>query len=185
MTDMRSRTAMYAISGDPITNGHVFVLERAVELFDRVILTLAVNPDKRYTFSLEERKGMADRIVELFSRQWASPQHRAYDRISVAPLGPTEITVKAARRAGAGYLVRGVRDTKDFEYELRMAQFNSQLEPYVQTIFIPTPPYLSVVSSSFVKSLVGLEDWERTVEQYVPLPVLKKLAEWHASKGQS
>lgn len=160
------KKAYYAISGDPVTNGHLYVMEKAIDLFDELMVALAINPSKKYAFSFEKRSMMLSLSLQPFN-----------GRVAFTSIQPHEVTVKAAFRAGARYVVRGLRNTEDFPYELKMAHFNSKVQPEVQTIWIPTPPNLADVSSSFVKSLVGLEDWEKMVAGLVPPVVLDHLRE--------
>lgn len=166
------RKAFYAISGDPITNGHTHVLHAAADMFDMVVLALAVNSDKKYTFSLDERREMVEKAL-----------HSRSDRLQITTIEPHEMTAKAARRAGATFLVRGIRDHKDLDYELRMAHFNTKIEPLVQTVWIPTPAHLADVSSSMVKGLVGLEGWHHLVETMVPRVVYERLIRWEQERN--
>lgn len=165
------RRAFYAISGDPVTYGHLWVMGRAVETFDELTVALAVNPDKKYTFTFDER---ADMIRTAYGT--------ASGRLSTVEIKPDELTVRAAKRAEAQFLVRGVRSTQDFESEMDMAWFNATLERGITTWLLPTPAHLAQTRSSFVKKMVGLEDWETILAAHVPPIVLDYLRTWHAKK---
>jgi pantetheine-phosphate adenylyltransferase len=134
------RVALYAGTFDPITCGHLSVIERAAQLFDRLLVVVALNPNKQPLFSVEER-------VEMI-------------RETVAPWPTVECTstdgyvVELARRTGARYLVRGVRSCPDVEGEIALAHMNHELAPEIETVFIPAHPELSEVSSSRLKELV-------------------------------
>lgn len=165
------RHAFYAISGDPVTYGHLWVIARAAETFDILTVALAVNPDKSYTFTFDER---ADMIRTAYGT--------ASGRVRITEIKADEIAVRAAKRAGAQFLVRGVRSARDFEYEMELSRINSTLERGVTTWMLPTPPHLVDTRSSFVKSMVGLEDWETILESHVPPVVLDYLRKWHGKK---
>lgn len=161
--------AYYALSGDPITHGHLWIIEEAIKMFDCLHIALAINRSKKYTFTLEERVEMVGNALMIKCLN--------SNTVSVGSIAPTEFTVLAAQRAGAKYLIRGVRNAADFENEMTMANFNSKLAPEVRTVFLPTPPHLSHVSSSFVKSLVGLEGWKGIINDLVTPLVAKRLEE--------
>lgn len=161
-------TALYALSADPITNGHLWVIQCAARMFSKVMVGIGQNPDKKCVFSIDERFYMTREVI----------CQSALSNCEVRCLQPDDWTVKVAKDLGHGYLVRGVRNARDFEYEMELANFNRVLEPAVQTVLLPTPPHLSQVSSSFVKGLVGLRDWEDVVSPLVPVGVLDHLVKW-------
>ncbi len=133
------RRAVYAGTFDPITAGHVSVVERAAPMFDALTVLIAVNPAKRTLFDVAERSEM---IREACAR---------WPHVDVAS---TEgLVVEFARSVGAAYLVRGLRGTSDAEFETALAHMNHELAPDVATLFVPTRPDLAVVSSSTVKEL--------------------------------
>lgn len=131
-------TALCPGTFDPVTNGHVDILERASRLFDRVVASVVENPAKEPLFSSEERRTML--------------------KASVADLDNVEVgsfaglLVDYARELGADIVVKGLRAVSDFDYELQMAQMNSRLSG-VETCFIPTNPAWSFLSSSLVKEV--------------------------------
>lgn len=165
------RRGFLALSGDPITFGHLWVIERGMDMCDEFLVALAINRAKKHDFTIEDRKAMLSESI------------KDRNKLKITEIAATETTVRAAQRAGAQYLIRGVRNAADFEYEMAMARFNAKVVPEIFTIFVPTPPCYADLSSSFVKGLVGLEDWEKMVQDCVPQPVLKRLREWHQKKG--
>jgi len=139
------RVAVYAGTFDPITRGHLSVIERAAQMFDRVIVLLAVNPGKTPLFSVEERVVMiGEAIADVAARLPGA---------SVTVASTDGFVVAFARRAGALFLVRGVRSGLDVEGEIALANLNHELAPEVSTVFVPAHPALSEVSSSRLKEL--------------------------------
>ena len=154
------RIAVYAGTFDPITRGHLSVIERGARLFDRVVVVIAVNPDKVPLFSLEERIQM---IREVTSR-WPNVQCDSTDGY----------VVELARRYRARYLVRGVRSCTDVEGEIALAQVNHELAPDIETVFVPAHRELSEVSSSKLKELAiqGMD-----ISRYCPPEIEARLRE--------
>ena len=165
------RRAYYGLSADPVTLGHVWVIQRAAMMFDEVTVAVANNPNKRHDFLHDARVNMT-----------AEACHHL-PKVKVVALAPDEFLVTAARQAEAEYLIRGLRNGQDYAYEADLARFNAELEPTVLTIFMQTPAHLAGVSSSFVKGLVGLKGWQDLVKQYVPINVFHALRIWH-EKGR-
>jgi pantetheine-phosphate adenylyltransferase len=152
------RVAVYAGTFDPITRGHLSVIERAARLFDRLVVVVAVNPTKQPLFSAEERVEMIREVV----RRW-----RNVDCTSTSGM-----VVKLAAARGARYLVRGVRGSTDVEAEIELANMNHDLAPEIETVFIPAHPTLSEVSSSRLKQLAAQE---LDISQYCPDEILERL----------
>ncbi len=150
------RIAIYAGSFDPPTNGHLWMMNRGAELFDELVVVLAVNPEKDGFLSMETRRDLLRQLVaELPGRV----------RVEVVPQG---FLVDFASRIGATHLLRGVRNTIDFEYEKAMARMNARMQPEIQTVFLMPPSELEEISSSMVRGFVGLPGWERWVQACVP-----------------
>lgn len=150
------RTGIYAGSFDPPTNGHLWMISRGAELFDELVVVLACNPEKRCLFSMEERKALLGEVLRDMPGNV---------RLAVVQHG---FLVDFARREGARYLLRGIRNTVDFEYEKPMARMNSRMEPEIQSVFLVPPGELEEVSSSFVRGFACMTDWERWVQACVP-----------------
>jgi pantetheine-phosphate adenylyltransferase len=138
-----NKIAVYPGTFDPITNGHLDILERALRLFERVVVTLAVNPRKQPLFSVEERVTFI---------QGALPAHK--DRLEFASFDG--LLVDFVQTRGATTVVRGLRALADFEYEFQFAHMNRRLAPDVDTIFFMTDERNHYVSSSLVKEVASL-----------------------------
>ena len=147
--------AVYAGSFDPPTNGHVWMIERSAALFDRLIVAVAHNPEKRYTYAQDLRLA------------WLAEICRPHANVEVASI-ENEFLAHYARGQGARFVVRGIRDEEDYRYERGMRYINSDLNPELDTVFLMPPRELCQISSSFVKSMVGPEGWAGVVKAYVP-----------------
>ncbi len=135
------RRAIYPGSFDPITNGHLDLIERAARLFDEVIVAVLINPAKTPLFTVQER-------VEIIREVVRSP-HVRVDTFD-------GLLVEYARRVGAQVIIRGIRAISDYEYEFQMALMNRRLDPTIETIFMmPAEPY-TYLSSRLVKEVCGL-----------------------------
>lgn len=159
------RVAIYAGSFDPPTNGHLWMMQQGAELFDELVVVLAVNPDKPGFLPMEQRS-------ELL-RQLALELPGAV-RVEMMQQG---FLVDFASRIGAAYLLRGVRNTVDFEYEKAMARMNGRMQPEIQTVFLMPPSELEEISSSLVRGFVGLPGWVRWVRSCVPPCVAAAIAD--------
>ena len=152
------KTVIYPGSFDPFTNGHLDLVTRAGQLFDRVIVGVAINSGKSPMFSLEERK----HLIEL------SCSHLKH--VEVVTI--TGLLVDAVDKYQAQALLRGLRAFSDFEYELQMALMNRNLRPGCETIFMMPTLKNSFVSSTLVKEVARLNG---DFEKYVPPPVAAAL----------
>ena len=161
-TDGGSRTgtcAFYPGSFDPLTIGHMNIIERGLRVFDRVIVALAPNVNKQAMFSLSERKGL---IEQCFAGE---------PRISVTIF--EGLMVEAALRNGATAVLRGLRGVADFEYEFQMSTMNTLLAPQIETVFMMTEKSHFFVSSKLVREVASLGG---DVSPLVPPQVLAALA---------
>jgi len=149
------RRAVYAGSFDPITNGHVWMIEQGRRLFDELVVAIGVNPDKRYLFPLAEREVMLRDVVSK------SPNVRVATFENL-------FLVHYARQIEAGYILRGIRNEADYQYERGMRYVNGEFDDSIRTVFLIPPRDLVEVSSGFVKGLVGPAGWEPMVQKYVP-----------------
>jgi len=152
--------ALFPASFDPLTNGHLDIVERSLALFDELVLGLAVNVAKNETFNLEERLDMLQAVLGNEPRV----------RITTFDT----LTVDFAREIGARVVIRGVRAMSDFEYEFEMALMNKHLYPEIETIFMMSSQRYLYVSSSRLKELVR---FGRDVGEFVPPIVGKRLRE--------
>jgi pantetheine-phosphate adenylyltransferase len=138
----RRRIAVYPGTFDPITNGHLDILERSLALFDEVVVAIAINQRKQPLFTMEER---AEFITEAVGR---NPR--------VVCDAFEGLLVEYCRERQAGFIVRGLRALADFEYEFQFAHMNRRLEPVVDTVFFMTDERHHYVSSSLIKEVASL-----------------------------
>jgi len=153
---------IYAGSYDPPTNGHLWMIEQGARLFAKFFIAVGQNSQKEYTFSLEERLEMLGEMCSQF------------DNVEVVHF-ENKFLVKYAESIGVDYILRGIRNEKDYTYERSMRYVNSNMNETIQTLFMMSPRYLVEVSSSMVKGLVGSDGWEQIVSEYVPESVHKKI----------
>ncbi|NTU68678.1 MAG: pantetheine-phosphate adenylyltransferase [Chlorobiaceae bacterium] len=160
-----SSTAIYPGTFDPFTNGHLDVLERAVNLFDRVDVVMAENSRKQSLFSVEERLDMIREVVSVFPNVGVDVLHDG-------------LLADYARTVGAKAIVRGVRQVKDFEYELQMSLLNRHLYPEVTTVFLMPNVKYTYVASSIIREVALLGgDVSKFVHPYVLEMLLRKRVE--------
>lgn len=152
-------------SFDPITMGHIYVIEKALTVVDKLHVLIATNPSKKYFFTDEERGGMVYNALNYTIKN-------AVDDITVEFLPHTEFTAIYAAELGASTIFRGIRNVVDFEYEHSQDLFNTSIAPSVTTMYIMPPPELIQVSSSMVKSMIGMRDWQDKVSNYMPKNVI-------------
>lgn len=158
--------ALYPGSFDPITYGHLDILERATNLFDRVVVTIAVNTRKEGVFSGDEREELIRECLE--GKAWS-------DQVEVQQF--TGLLVDFAKSRDATTLVRGVRQLSDFEYEFRMALTNRRLAPEVDTVFLMPNEQLTFISASLVREIAY---WDGDLSSFVPAHVAEALhAKFH------
>ena len=157
------KVAVYPGSFDPITNGHLDVIQRAATMFDRVIIGVAHNPDKIPMFSLKRRLD----LVRTSTKQLSNVTVDDFQGL----------LVEYCRRKGATVVVRGLRAVSDFEFEFQMALMNRKLESKVETIFLMPKDEYTFISSRLVKEIAGLGgDVSKFVPPIVQEALQKKLA---------
>ncbi len=142
-----SRIAFYSGSFDPLTNGHLDVIERATSLCDRLVVGIGVNPNKAGLFSTAERRAL---ILE------AAAPAMAKTRCVLETMVFSGLVVDAARAIGAAFIVRGLRDATDFDYEMRMAAMSAQMAPQLATVFLPASPLVRHISATLVRQIASM-----------------------------
>jgi pantetheine-phosphate adenylyltransferase len=165
------RTALYPGSFDPVTNGHLDVVSRAVRLADRLVLAIGVHPGKTPMFSAEERLAML--------QETCAPIARAAG-CDFACTTFADLVVTAAQREGATLLIRGLRDGTDLDYEMQMAGMNETMAPDVSTVFVPASPMVRPITATLVRQIAAMGG---DVSAFVPPAVLKRLKTKFAGKA--
>jgi pantetheine-phosphate adenylyltransferase len=160
------RLAVYAGSFDPLTVGHLWMIEQGVALFDELVVAVGINPEKRYTFTLEDRLAMLRQAL------------RPFPNLSVTSFSNSYL-INYAQEIGATHILRGIRSGADYEYERTMRNINGDLDPDICTAFLMPPRPIAEVSSSMVKGLIGPKGWRRVVRKYVPEPVYQFILKAH------
>lgn len=161
------KTALYPGTFDPITYGHLDIIKRAIEIFDRLIVMVACNPRKGPLFSLEER---LDMVRETASR---------WDQVLVDKFDG--LLVDAARSRNVHTVIRGLRAVTDFEYEFQMALTNRTLDPEFESVFLMPNSEYTYLNSTVVKEIAKLGG---NVSKFVPPYVEKRLKEKFAKTGE-
>jgi pantetheine-phosphate adenylyltransferase len=165
------RTALYAGSFDPVTNGHVDVVGQAVRLADRLVLAIGVHPGKAPLFGAEDRLAMLEETCGPLARSAGC---------ELSCITFSDLVVSAARRTGAGILIRGLRDGTDLDYEMQMAGMNGAMAPDVQTVFLPASPAVRPITATLVRQIAGMGG---DVSSFVPAPVAVRLKSKFAGKA--
>lgn len=160
------RLGVYAGSFDPLTIGHLWMIEQGAQLFEQLIVAVGVNPDKKQTFSVEDRLSMLRESCSSFRN------------VSVASFSNLYL-IDYAESVGATHILRGIRSAADFEFERTMRNINGDLDPKICTVFLMPPRDIAEVSSSMVKGLIGPQGWRGIVKKYVPAPVYRRLLQLH------
>lgn len=163
-------TALFPGTFDPITNGHLDLLKRACRLFDRIVVTVAVNHQKQSVFTGPER---VDLIHESISNEpWK-------EKVEVEEF--TGLLINFARKKGVHTLIRGVRQLSDFEYEFRMALSNRRLAPEIDTVFLMPDEQLTFISASVVKEIAY---WDGDLSSFVPDNVARALRSKYSGQNR-
>ena len=157
------RIALYPGSFDPVTNGHLDVVRHAVGLCDRLVVAIGLHPGKKPLFSTDERLEM---VKEVFGPV-AAGAGCAFDCVTF-----DDLTVTAAKRAGATILIRGLRDGTDLDYEMQIAGMNETMAPEVRTVFLPASPAVRPITATLVRQIAGMGG---DVSNFVPKAVAKRL----------
>lgn len=158
-------------SFDPITLGHTWVIQKALDIVDEVVIAVALNPTKKQLFTPEER----GQLITDTMKEVLTPEQLA--RVTINYIKSDEMTVSYANHVGAKFIFRGLRNSTDFEYENQLNLLQKKIAPEIETIFLITPRELIEISSSLIKGAMGLREWERVAEPYVSKAVFAKLKE--------
>ena len=156
-----TRTGLYPGAFDPIHNGHLDIIGRALKLVDKLVIGVAVDTGKDAMFSLEERMEIAREETESLKNQAEIVIH-----------GYSGLTIDAARKLGAQVLVRGLRAFSDFEHEFQLTAMNQQLAREIETVFLMADPHHQAIASRLVKEIVSMGG---DVSPFVPEGVKRRL----------
>ena len=158
------RRAIYPGSFDPVTNGHLDIIERGCKLFDEIIISILVNPEKQPFFTVEERREMLAEVLEHIDHRHCKLRVDSF----------SGLLVEYAVAQQADVIVRGIRAISDYEYELQMALMNRRLAPGVETVFMMPAETYSYVSSRLVKEVFQLGG---TITGLVPPLIERRMKE--------
>ncbi|MGJ4928414.1 pantetheine-phosphate adenylyltransferase [Bradyrhizobium sp. HKCCYLS2038] len=157
------RIALYPGSFDPVTNGHLDVVRQAVHLCDRLIVAVGVHHGKKPLFSTEERLAMAHEVFgPVAAAAGCGFEASTYDNL----------TVTAAAKAGAILMIRGLRDGKDFDYEMQLAGMNQTMAPSIHTVFVPASVPVRPINASLVRQIAAMGG---EISHFVPPSVVAPL----------
>ena len=160
---MARLVGFYPGSFDPLTNGHLDVIERACKLVDELIVGVGVNLSKKPLFSHADRIKLLKQTLEPIGK-------RTETEFKVVDFSGLMVT--AARSAGAKLIIRGLRDTTDYNFEMQMVGMNAQMAPDLQTVFLPSSPHVRHISATLVREIAQLGG---DISAFVPANVLKAL----------
>jgi pantetheine-phosphate adenylyltransferase len=135
-----SKIAIFPGSFSPFTIGHQSVIDRALPLFDKIVISIGINSEKTQSFSIDKRM------------QWIKDVYNNNPKIDVKQY--KGLTVDFCKKENANYILRGLRDSHDFKFEKNIAHMNKELNPNIETIFIITPPKISHISSSIIRDII-------------------------------
>ncbi len=156
------KKCVYAGSFDPPTNGHIWMIREGAKLFDELIVAIGVNPTKKTAFSLEDRLEMLrDSLADVPNLQ--------------VTFFSAHFLADYAQKMSADYILRGIRDESDYEYERGMRYINEELNSQLTSVFLIPPKSFIETSSSMVKGLIGPLGWEKVINRYVPKPVYEAI----------
>ena len=163
---MSKRTVVYPGSFNPITNGHTDLVERALHLFDHVVLAIGTSINKDPKVDLADRIALCEKVLAKYG-----------DRVSVE--GFNSLLVDYVRSKDTRFVLRGLRTVTDFDYEFQMAEMNRSLDPQLEYVFLPTSKDCSFISSTLVREISALGG---DISQFVHPEVISELASKNAKK---
>lgn len=158
---MQNKIAVFPGSFDPITLGHISLIKRAAPLFDKLVVAVGINTQKKYLFSLEQRLG------------WLEKVFAEYDNIEVASYNG--LTVNFCKSIEANYLVRGLRNASDFDYEKTISQLNQIIGDNLETVFLISLPEFSHISSTIVREIIK---GKGNVSSFIPKLIMNDIKQF-------
>jgi pantetheine-phosphate adenylyltransferase len=168
MAPRQQRTGIYPGTFDPMTNGHLDIIRRALSMVDHLVVAMGINATKAPMLSFEERAALIEAEAGPIAKKLGS-------RITTASF--TGLVVDAADAHGANIIIRGLRGAVDYEYEVQMVGMNRIMNPRVETVFLAAPPETQFISSTLVRQIASMGgDISRFVPKRVEKKVLSKIA---------
>ena len=161
---MTDRTAIYAGSFDPLTNGHLDVLKASLTIADRILVAVGIQASKTPTFTLEER-------IALIEASMRDEMGKDAGRLTVVTF--KGLLIDAARQHGATIMIRGLRDGTDLDYEMQMAGMNETMAPDLQTVFLPASPSVRTITATLVRQIASMGG---DIRPFVPTAVAEALS---------
>ncbi len=162
------RIAICPGSFDPVTNGHLDIIGRASKLFDEVVVLVMSNPEKKPSFTVEERMALIDRVIKPFP--------------NVRTDTSDGLLVDYAKKTGAAAIIKGLRAVTDFEYEFQMSLINKELDPDFETLFLNTSAAYLYLSSSIIKQIASLGG---DISKFVPREILGDIVKRLGKEGKA
>jgi pantetheine-phosphate adenylyltransferase len=157
------RTALYPGTFDPLTNGHVDMLEGAFRLCDRLVVAIGVHPSKEPMLSVDDR-------LEMIEKVGGPLGHKTGVKVEACTFD--NLVVDFAREVGATILIRGLRDGTDLDYEMQMAGMNGSMAPWLQTVFLPASPDARHITATLVRQIAQMGG---DIEAFVPPLVSERI----------
>ncbi len=157
------RTALYPGSFDPLTNGHIDLVEAAFCLCDKLIVAVGVHPSKEPMLSVDDRLELIERVLVPMGETTG---------VAVEACTFDNLVVDFAREVGATLLIRGLRDGTDLDYEMQMAGMNSTMAPWLQTVFLPASPEARHITATLVRQIAQMGG---DIEPFVPAAVATRI----------
>jgi pantetheine-phosphate adenylyltransferase len=164
------KTAYYVGSFDPLTNGHIWMINEALKIFDHLYIGVGSNSNKNHMFSDGDRKEMIENYLSSENLSCLT---------TVVIQDKNEFSVNAAKKLNCSFMIRGIRNCKDFEYEMEIKAFNDQINSDIQTIFLSPPPNIANISSSLIRGCIHIVGWRKVVKQFTTLDVVKRIGNYN------
>ena len=166
---MSTRIGLYPGSFDPVTYGHVDIVRRAVHLVDKLVIAIGTHHDKHPLFTTEERVKLTSEVLKPVAKEVG---------LNLNVVAYSNLTVDAAKDAGATVVIRGLRDAGDFDHEMQMAGMNQALAPEIETVFLASSPESRHIAASLVRQIAAMGG---DVSSFVPPVVAAALKKKFAS----
>ena len=161
------KTAVYPGTFDPITYGHIDVIKKSLNIFDRLIVAATNNSDKNYYFSIEDR-------IDIINNSLFKDLKLSKKKIKVISFG--SLTIELCKKYNASAIIRGLRAVSDFEYEFQLAGMNKKLNSKIETMFLMSDVENQIISSKFVKEIASLGG---NIDRFVTKYASKMLKNWY------